>query len=252
MENAIQKPMYYVSKSLQEAKTRFLPLEKAVPAIIHATNKLPHYFHHTVVVLTQLSLQALLQKLGYTGRMAKWGTMLRAFDVKYMPHTAIKGQVLVDFITEFTEDVGEDKRLGISTMMVSAPSSSIWEVYTNGAANQMGSRVGIILVTPKKLVVEKSLQLGFLATNNEAEYEALLAGMEMVARFGGEILHIYSDSRLWLGKSIENLKPGTKECRAKRGSKSAHQPMALCPMGLGNSWTLPKGHRKSTVALGRN
>lgn len=60
--------------------------------------------------------------------------------------------------------------------------------------------MGIVLVTPEKLVVEKSLRLGFLATNNKAEYKALLVRMEMVLRLGGEILHIYSDSRLVVGQ----------------------------------------------------
>ena len=62
-EDGIQMPIYYVSKSLQEVEMRYLPLEKAVLAIVHATRKLPHYFQaHTVVVLTQLALQALLWK----------------------------------------------------------------------------------------------------------------------------------------------------------------------------------------------
>ena len=62
-EDEIQRPVYYVSKSLQEVEMRYLPLEKAVLAIVHATRKLPHYFQaHTVVVLTQLALQALLWK----------------------------------------------------------------------------------------------------------------------------------------------------------------------------------------------
>ena len=62
-EGGIQRPVYYVSKSLQEVEMRYLPLEKAVLAIVHATRKLPHYFQaHTVVVLTQLALQALLWK----------------------------------------------------------------------------------------------------------------------------------------------------------------------------------------------
>ena len=60
-----------------EVETRYLPLEKAVLAIVHATRKLPHYFHaHTIVVLTQLPLQALLRKSNYIGRIAKWGTKL--------------------------------------------------------------------------------------------------------------------------------------------------------------------------------
>ena len=87
-----QKLVYYVSNSFQEAETRYLPLEKEILAIVHATRKLPHYFQaYTVVVLTQLSLQALLWRSDYMGRIAKWGTMLGGFDIKYIPYTAIKG-----------------------------------------------------------------------------------------------------------------------------------------------------------------
>lgn len=83
MEARVQKLVYYVSKSLQEAEVHYLPLEKAILAIVHATRKLPHYFQtHTVVVLTQLPLQSLLRKSDYTRRIAKWGTILGAFDIK--------------------------------------------------------------------------------------------------------------------------------------------------------------------------
>ena len=91
-KDGIQRPIYYVSKSLQEVETRYLPLEKEVLAIVHAIRKIPHYFQaHTVVVLTQFPLQALLRKSNYTGRISKWGTKLGANDVKYMPRTVVKG-----------------------------------------------------------------------------------------------------------------------------------------------------------------
>ena len=100
-----------MSKSLPKAKIRYLPLEKAILAVVHATRKLPHYFQvHTVMVLTQLSLQSLFRRADYTGRIAKWGTILEAFDIKYMPRTSIKGQVLVDLVVEFAESpIGEDR-----------------------------------------------------------------------------------------------------------------------------------------------
>ena len=99
-----QRPVYYVSKSLHEAEIRYLPLEKAIPTVVHGTRKLPHYFQaHTVVVLTQLPLKAILRSANYTGRIAKWGTILGAFDIKYMPRTSIKGQILVDLVVEFAE-----------------------------------------------------------------------------------------------------------------------------------------------------
>ena len=98
---------------------RYLPLEKAVLAIVHATRKLPHYFQaHNVVVLTQLTLQALLRKSDYIGRIAKWGTKLGAYNVKYMPRTAIKGQILVDFVAEFTEGAPEEEKEAVMGVLV--------------------------------------------------------------------------------------------------------------------------------------
>ena len=71
-DSDVQRPVYYVSKSLHEAKVCYLPLEKAILVVVHATRKLLHYFQsHTVVVLTQLPLRSLLWSVYYTGRIAK-------------------------------------------------------------------------------------------------------------------------------------------------------------------------------------
>ena len=103
-DNGIQKPVYYVSKSLYEAKVRYLSLEKAILGVVHATRKLPHYFQaHTVVVLTQLPLKSILRSADYTGRIAKWGMILGAFDIKYMPRISVKGQVVADLVAEFAK-----------------------------------------------------------------------------------------------------------------------------------------------------
>ena len=102
VDSGVQRPVYYVSKSLHESEVHYLPLEKAILAVVHATRKLPHYFQsHTVVVLTQLLLRYLLRSADYTGRIFKWGTILGAFDIKYIPCTSVKGQILADFVAEF-------------------------------------------------------------------------------------------------------------------------------------------------------
>ena len=99
----VQRPVYYVSKSLHEAEVRYLPLEKAILAVVLGTRKLPHYFKaHTIVVLTQLPLKTILRSADYTEKIAKWGTIPGAFDIKYMPRTSIKGQVLADLVAKFT------------------------------------------------------------------------------------------------------------------------------------------------------
>ena len=206
VDNGIQRPVYYVSKSLHEAEVRYLPLEKAILAVVLGTRKLPHYFQaHTVVVLTQLPLKTILRSADYMGRIAKWGTILGAFDIKYMPHTSMKGQILADLVAEFTEpevdELASDRNVdGKLVGTVSQYYLPTWEVYVDGASNKKGSGVELVLTSPEKVVIEKSLRLGFPATNNEAEYEALFEGLAMVQRMGGKSIKLFSDSRLVVGQ----------------------------------------------------
>ena len=141
VDNSIQRPVYYVSKSLHEAEVRYLPLEKVILAVVLDTCKLPHYFQaHIVVVLSQLLLKTILRSADYTGRIGKWGTILGAFDIKYMSRTSIKGQVLADLVAEFTEpeieelpsDGNMDEKLVGTISQYCLPT---WEVYVDGASN---------------------------------------------------------------------------------------------------------------------
>ena len=158
-----------------------------------------------MVVLTQLSLKTILRNADYTRRIAKWGTSMGAFDIKYMPRTSIKGQVLADLVAEFTEpeieelpsDGNMDEKLIGTISQYCLPT---WEVYVDGASNQKGSGVGLVLISLEKVVIEKSLRLDFSATNNKAEYEALLEGMAMVQRMGGKSIKLFSNSRLVVGQ----------------------------------------------------
>ena len=79
---------------------------------------------------------------------------------------------------------------------ISQHGMSPWEVYVDGASNQKGLRVGLVLISLEKVIVEKSLRLGFLTTNNEVEYEALMMEMVMVQKMGGKSIKVFSDLRL--------------------------------------------------------
>ena len=157
------------------------------------------------MVLTQLPLQSLLRKVDYTRRIAKWGTILGAFDIKHMPKTFIKGQVLTDLVVELTkfqiETKDEEQNSGGKQVKaISLPGPSSWKLYIDGAVNQRGSGVGLVVVSPDKITIEKYLRLGFSATNNEAEYEALLVVIAMVQKMGGNAMEVFSDSRLVVGQ----------------------------------------------------
>ena len=123
------------------------------------------------------------------------------FYIKYMPCTTVKGQVLADLVAKFTESpivVGAKEQgfRGEQVSTVSLHGHSPWKLYVDGAANQKGSRVGIVIVSLDRITIEKSLRLGFSATNNEAEYEALLIGVAMVRKLDGKVVEVFSDSRL--------------------------------------------------------
>ena len=88
--------------------------------------------------------------------------------------------------------------------MVSLQEPLSWRVYVDGAANQRGSGVGLVVISPDKIIIKKSLRLGFSTINNEAEYEALLVRMTMVQKMGGRTIEIFSDSRLVVGQGYES------------------------------------------------
>ena len=89
-----------------------------------------------------------------------------------MPRTSVKGQVLADLIAKFVEppiaiaDEGQNI-VGKLVGTISVQEPLRWKVYADGAANQRGSGVGLVLISPKKIIIEKSLRLGFSAINIE-------------------------------------------------------------------------------------
>ena len=122
-----------------------------------------------------------------------------------MPRAFVKGQVIANLVAVFAEMPSEDelekhnmdeKSIGIISLQERLP----WMVYVDGATTHRGFGVGLILISPKKITIEKSLRLGFSATNNEVEYEALLVGMTMVQKMGGKTMKIFFDSRLVIGQ----------------------------------------------------
>jgi len=83
----------------------------------------------------------------------------------------------------------EEKSVGA----ISQQRRTCWKAYVDSVANQRGSGVGLVLISPDGITIEKSLRLSFSATNNEAEYEALLQGMSMVKKLGGKSINMFSD-----------------------------------------------------------
>ena len=125
-EEKVQKPVYFTSRALRGAKERYPPMEKLVFALVTVACKLKPYFQaHTVIILTDKPLQKAMSSPKAVGQMALWAIELSEFDVQYRPRMAIKGQVVVDFITEFTYMKGQ----GVEK----CPQ---WSIHMDGSSNR--------------------------------------------------------------------------------------------------------------------
>lgn len=87
----IQWPIYFVSEVLIETKSRYMQVQKLLYAMLMATRKLQHYFtNHEVAVIISFPLEEVVHSRDATGRISKWVIELMGYDLKYVPHTAIK------------------------------------------------------------------------------------------------------------------------------------------------------------------
>ena len=126
----------------------------------------------------------------------KWAIELSEFDIRYKQRTAIKGQILANFIMEFTSA----KPTETAHLASDLP---IWRLSVDGAANAHGSGVGLILTSPDGTVVEYALRFGFQASNNKTEYEVFIAGLNLAHSMEADQLEVCNDSQLVV-KQIED------------------------------------------------
>jgi hypothetical protein len=97
----VQRPVYFTSEVLSESKTRYSQMQKLVYAVLMTKRKLRHYFDsHPVIVVSKYPLEEVIQNPEAEGRIAKWALELMGQNISYAPHSAIKSQVLADFVVE--------------------------------------------------------------------------------------------------------------------------------------------------------
>ncbi|XP_059650425.1 uncharacterized protein LOC132296230 [Cornus florida] len=195
-EDGIQKPVYYTSRAFRGVEERYPRIEKLAFALVASERKLSPYFQaHTIIVLTDQPLRQVLRKPDTSGRLIKWSVELGEFDIQYKPRTTLKAQVLADVIAEFTPNDGYKHGLNEQE-----ETESIWTLYVDGSVNTHASGAGLVIVSPNGECIKYALRFGFKATNNEAEYEALIAGLRMAKALEVERLIAYTDSRLITGQ----------------------------------------------------
>ncbi|XP_074314746.1 uncharacterized protein LOC141649982 [Silene latifolia] len=182
-------PRYY-------CETRYTSLEKLVLALVTASYKLRPYFEsHTISVVTNYPLKTIMRKPELSGRMTKWSIHLSGYDLKFEPRTAIKSQALADFVSDFSPSLQMRAEKEILTLEEDK-GEQVWELNVDGASNMKGAGVGLVLKSPQGDLLVQAVRCEFKATNNEAEYEALILGLQLALDLKIRHLQVYSDSQL--------------------------------------------------------
>ena len=162
-EEGKQLQVYYVSRTLLDAETRYTELEKLAVTLVMAARKLRPYFQcRSIMVLTTFPLKNILHKLE-----------------------------LADFMPNIHEQT--EKKL---LYMTKGPQLRMWTLHMDDSSNSKGKRLGIVLTSPDGDMLERWISCGFKAMNNEAEYEVMIVGLNVAKEMGVQRLTIYSDSQL--------------------------------------------------------
>ncbi|KAI3707588.1 hypothetical protein L6452_26214 [Arctium lappa] len=194
-EDKHQLPIYYVSKSLLDTETRYSSIEKLLLSLVTAAKKLRHYFEsHSITVVTNFPLKSVLQKPELTGRLAKWSIYLISYDIDIKPRIVIKSQVLADFVADFSPELENEAHNEVCS--VETHDDKPWILHVYGSSYSRGIGLGVVLKSPQGGKMVYSIRCDFKATNNKAEYEALIVGMNMAHDLGAKGLHVKSDSLL--------------------------------------------------------
>jgi hypothetical protein len=135
----VQRPMYFINEVLSNSKMRYSQMQKLVYAILMTKRKLQHYFStHPITVVSKYPLGEVIRNPEAEGRIAKWVLELMGQNISYAPRSAIKSQVLVNFVAEWTE--------------IQTPPAPIehetWIMYFDGSVMKEGAGVGLLFILP--------------------------------------------------------------------------------------------------------
>ncbi|GJU21258.1 reverse transcriptase domain-containing protein [Tanacetum coccineum] len=165
-------------------------MEKLVLSLVFVAKRLRRYFPaHPIAVITDQPIKQIILCPDVAGRLQKWSVMLGEHNITYRPRTSVKGQILADFLVEKSDESPPD------TSVVETPQEP-WTLFTDGSSCVDGSDAGLILTSPEGTEFTYALRFQFTASNNEAEYEALIAGLQITTQIGVRNAHVSVDSKL--------------------------------------------------------
>jgi ribonuclease HI len=191
----VQRPVYFISEVLSETKIRYPQIQKLLYAVILTRQKLRHYFEsHPVTVVSSFPLGEIIQCREHSGRIAKWAVEIMGETISFAPRKAIKSQVLANFVAEWAD-----------TQLPAAPiEPELWTMFFDGSLMKTGASAGLLFISPLGKHLRYVLRLHFPASNNVAEYEALVNGLRIALELGVRRLDARGDSQLVINQVMKN------------------------------------------------
>jgi ribonuclease HI len=191
----VQRPVYFISEVLSEIKIRYPQIQKLLYAVILTRQKLRHYFEsHPVTVVSSFPLGEIIQCREASSSIAKWAVELMGETISFAPRKAIKSQVLVDFLAEWVDTQ-------LPTALIQP---KLWTMYFDGSLMKTGAGAGQLFISPLRKHLRYVLRLHFPASNNVAEYEALVNGLRIAIELGVRRLDARGDSQLVIDQVMKN------------------------------------------------
>jgi ribonuclease HI len=180
---------------LSETKIRYPQIQKLLYVVILTQRKLRHYFEsHPVTVVSSFPLGEIIQCREASSRIAKWAVELMGETLSFAPRKAIKSQVLANFLAEW-----------VNTQFPTAPiQAELWTMYFDGSLMKSGAGAGLLFISPLRKHVRYVIRLHFPASNNVAEYEALVNGLHIATELGVRRLNARGDSQLVIDQVMKN------------------------------------------------
>ena len=168
--------------------------------MIWATRKLRHYFQsYKIQAISKIDpLRYLFQVPALIGKMSRWLVLLTEFDIEYITTKVIKGRAVAEFLALNVVEGEEQWNLEFPDENL-----ALWKLYFDGAVNNKGAGLGVILVNPEGETIPMAKKLDFKVTNNMAEYEACIYGVEAALAAGANDLLVYGDSLLIISQANE-------------------------------------------------
>nr|KAJ0215899.1 hypothetical protein LSAT_V11C300156660 [Lactuca sativa] len=197
-------------------------IEKLVLALVYAARRLRRYFQgHQIEVLTNSPIKQILLKPETSGRLEEWAIELGEHDITYHPRASIKEQALADFLLEVPRELQQEATKAHNQVCSEKEANQRWTLHTDGASNKEGSSAGLILTSPIREEITYALRFDFHMSNNEAEYETLLADLRLVVTMGAERVTAMTDSRLAANQVSREFE--TKDKRMEKYVKAVQQ-----------------------------